>query len=302
MRPSAPVPGGTRWRYRLHGLDLDSDTPLPGLKPCAATTVAELRLIASGPRDQDAAEEDEPSDIELRRDADGWDLLWPGGPRLRLDAAATRVELVRRAPGDLWCALGPGVALALRLRGRLALHASAVAGGGEAIAFAGPSGSGKSTLALQLADRAGCAFLADDSLAVDRHEGVWRARAAAPVAAVDRRTLALLPSAKIVGERDGKAILATSNGVPATGAPLREIWLTHVTSGTEIEAGPALRGLEAVTRLLPQLYAAHYLPEDVRGSELDDLCDLATRVTVRAVGLPGDPRRAAEQAAARLGL
>jgi hypothetical protein len=54
--------------------------------------------------------------------------------------------------------------LTLHLRGRLALHASAVhVPGFGAIAFAGPAGSGKSTLAAALALR-GCRVVSDDCL------------------------------------------------------------------------------------------------------------------------------------------
>ena len=54
--------------------------------------------------------------------------------------------------------------LTLPLRGRLALHASAVhVPGLGAIAFAGPAGCGKSTLAAALASR-GCEVVADDCL------------------------------------------------------------------------------------------------------------------------------------------
>ena len=55
--------------------------------------------------------------------------------------------------------------LVLHLRGRLALHASAVhVPGFGAVAFAGPAGAGKSTLAAALALR-GCPIVADDCLA-----------------------------------------------------------------------------------------------------------------------------------------
>ena len=48
------------------------------------------------------------------------------------------------------CLLGPIVALIPHQRGRLILHASAVAVGGDAIAFLGGQGWGKSTIAAAL--------------------------------------------------------------------------------------------------------------------------------------------------------
>ncbi|HVS62368.1 MAG TPA: hypothetical protein VMT85_02575 [Thermoanaerobaculia bacterium] len=53
----------------------------------------------------------------------------------------------------------------LETRGTRVLHASAVAFGAGAVAFVGPSGVGKSTLCAELV-RAGCAFVADDALAL----------------------------------------------------------------------------------------------------------------------------------------
>lgn len=59
---------------------------------------------------------------------------------------------------------------ALSLRGRLVLHASAVAVEGVAIAFLGPTGQGKSSLATSFA-RAGFPLLADDTVVLQPLEG-----------------------------------------------------------------------------------------------------------------------------------
>jgi hypothetical protein len=61
--------------------------------------------------------------------------------------------------------LGAGFATLLHQRGRLVLHASAVAVGGRALVFLGTRGQGKSTLAMALHAR-GHALLADDVAAV----------------------------------------------------------------------------------------------------------------------------------------
>jgi hypothetical protein len=66
--------------------------------------------------------------------------------------------------------LGPVMALVLRLRGQICLHASAVVMGSTAIAFAGDAGSGKSTTAAACAAR-GHALLADDVMPLVERQG-----------------------------------------------------------------------------------------------------------------------------------
>lgn len=100
------------------------------------------------------------------------------GYGLRLRVAVDGSELVVERPGDLpeddpvvvRSVLGPGLLLALALRGSFALHAGAVARGGRAAVFLGDSGAGKSTLAAALDRRraGGWRRLADDVLPVTR--------------------------------------------------------------------------------------------------------------------------------------
>jgi HPr serine kinase-like protein len=76
-------------------------------------------------------------------------------PELGADAALLRLYL-----------LGPALAVLLRQRGFLVLHASAAEVGGAAVAFLGASGSGKSTLAAALVAR-GHRLVADDYVAIE---------------------------------------------------------------------------------------------------------------------------------------
>ena len=66
--------------------------------------------------------------------------------------------------------LGPVFGILLRLRGRVALHASVVEVGSLGLAFIGPAGAGKSTIAASFAG-AGHAVLSDDLLALTGHDG-----------------------------------------------------------------------------------------------------------------------------------
>jgi hypothetical protein len=75
--------------------------------------------------------------------------------------------------------LGPVLAFWLEQRGIVALHASAVALDGAAVAFLAPSGAGKSSLAAALV-AAGGVLLTDDLLALDHRGGRPHARAGYP--------------------------------------------------------------------------------------------------------------------------
>jgi len=64
-------------------------------------------------------------------------------------------------------------------KGRLVLHASAIAAGGQALGFLGQSGRGKSTLAASFA-RAGHPFLTDDGLVLEPDGAGYQAKPSQP--------------------------------------------------------------------------------------------------------------------------
>ena len=79
---------------------------------------------------------------------------------------------------EIWL-LGPILSLWHELRGRPALHASAVAVGDGAIGFLATNKGGKSTLAAALM-RAGCPLLTDDILVIDGADGEMIGRPSYP--------------------------------------------------------------------------------------------------------------------------
>ena len=168
--------------YRVYGLLLDSDEPLP-----------ELAAVA-----EDAGIDD--PDVTFRRrdsrraspDPESWFMHWhlpSGEPWLSAARDATGYVLrfhdladfvMDRQGRDISCVGTTGdespetvrhllidhvLPLVLNLRGVEALHASAVLTDAGAVVFTGPSGIGKSTLAAEFA-RAGHAVLADDCVAL----------------------------------------------------------------------------------------------------------------------------------------
>jgi hypothetical protein len=153
--------------YTIAGLAVSSEIPLPGLierPPANAPADIEIRLervparldeaVARGPNWEMAA------DLFLLRVPNVARFLMCGGRRIAVDAV----------PGGCRDAaiflVGTVFGILLHQRGRMALHASAIAVGGQAVLFCGPSGAGKSTLAAALGN-AGYPLLSDDLCAVD---------------------------------------------------------------------------------------------------------------------------------------
>jgi hypothetical protein len=97
--------------------------------------------------------------------------------------------------------LGTAFGILQHQRGRMVLHASAVAVGDKAALFAGPSGAGKSTLAAAL-NRRGYRHVSDDVCGIDFSSG-------GPVVLPDGRMLKLWADAVShleMGERQGPSI------------------------------------------------------------------------------------------------
>jgi len=84
---------------------------------------------------------------------DGSDITWWPGPESQVDIA--RIDVVGRV-----------LAMAMHAAGKLCLHGSGVALGGDGVAFVAPKFHGKSTLALALA-QAGGRLMNDDNVPID---------------------------------------------------------------------------------------------------------------------------------------
>ena len=172
---------------------------------------------------------------------------------------------------------GPILSLLLRLRGALALHASAVQIGGGAVGFVGPHDAGKSTLAAALG-AAGCRVVTDDVLHLRAEGAQWIAEPFASMLRLwpDGARLALGNGAELPAIAAGwdKRALHLGGAISAANAPLRLIalaWLAPRGSTATIE--PLSAGT-ALVHLAANSSAAHLLDSASRAVEFSALASL----------------------------
>ncbi|MGH3991396.1 MAG: hypothetical protein ACRDSN_02920, partial [Pseudonocardiaceae bacterium] len=167
--------------YRAHGLVIASavELALPPSPPVLGKPDLLLRCGADRPvpsRDSPGCQlaklssHDSTVRYSLARDSDQTVLRYPGLCDFVGDPSLADIT-VHLHPGvdpGLIAVLAAGalIAVHLKLRDELVMHASAVQLDGRALAFVGASGMGKSTLAAALC-RNGCGLVADDVLRVD---------------------------------------------------------------------------------------------------------------------------------------
>ncbi|MDQ3648509.1 MAG: lasso peptide biosynthesis B2 protein [Actinomycetota bacterium] len=259
-------------------LELPGAQPAPGAKP---TLRLELDAEVRGPGWElraEAARADGPPLWQLCERGGAYLLSLAGSCEIELDLGSERV-LLRSAPGAaleqaIQDFLGSGLALLGALRGRVVLHASAVALEKAAVGFVGRSGAGKSTLAGWLAGR-GDALVAEDLLVLEPRDGGF-------VALPGASALKLDPA--------GPLAVADHHPVPksprkgwarATGAsealPLRALFLLERDGGgLELEA---VRGGAVVAALLPHVTVAGLMRPEVLGGALQaGQTELVTRL------------------------
>jgi len=277
--------------YALYGLVVrcnltleDLDAAPPGARVDVDITLGGTRRDprlwqAATPHYQWRETPDAPPSVEVRRDAArGFWFRYDDGTEFVLDLDATRIRGSWTEASSLEDAatylLGPVLGFALRLRGVLALHASAVLIDGRAVVLVGPSGAGKSTTAAAFA-RAGVPVLADDVVAVRVVDGET-------LAYPSYRLLRLWDeSERILFGTSGRLPLLTptwdKRALPLGGehpfhespAPLGDLFLLAPRSG-DVRAPfiDALRRGEAFMQLVANTYANYLLDDAMRGHEM----------------------------------
>ncbi len=196
--------------------------------------------------------------------------------------------------------LGRVLSLALRLRGRPNLHASAVATARGALGFLGRTGQGKSTLAAACLLQ-GCEFLTDDVLALEKVGGGYcalpgpgQARLAPDALEVlSYPDLALSLAQKSPAE-DGKVRVWVGNrGLgTAVSVPLRALYVLAPAAPHTAEVSIApLPAAVALRELLAHTYNLPYLHGEVLRRHFTFLGSLVQRVPLFRLAYPRDLRR-----------
>ncbi len=159
-----------RGRWRLHGLNVKSDLPLPC--PPAEGKGTDLTIRWLGPVSR-VSPVPKSFGRTWEREGGGWLLRYLNrdGSHLaiHLEPDGSALSLGHDSPFDwrdfLTILLGPAMAAVLRLRGTPVLHGGAVVIGGGAALFLSGSGAGKSTITAALVD-SGQPLLSDEVIAL----------------------------------------------------------------------------------------------------------------------------------------
>jgi hypothetical protein len=195
--------------------------------------------------------------------------------------------------------LGPVLGLALRLRGVVCLHASAVAFGGRALLLAGPPEAGKSTAAAAFWQR-GHAILSDDIAPIVERDGVPYVQPGYPQLRLWPDSVALLygsadalPRLTPTWEKRALDLTARPAGFQQQALPIAAIYVIDERSKDATPRIERLSGCESVMALVANSYTGYMLEPSMRAEELTFLTRIAGTVPILRLVPAGSLRPAA---------
>jgi hypothetical protein len=305
-------------RYRIYGLNLSSDSPIPGLQEetdysagpelcvelCAEPEWARdalqlpssiLQYIAACPETKDPA-----FVLTSLGERQFFQLAYSDGTRFVVNGVATKIwgtAGVSQTVDDLATYfLGPVMGFILRRRGIMALHASALCIDGKAIVLAGEAGAGKSTTAAALALR-GAPILCEDIAAIEeRNEGF--------TVEAGHTRVCLWPESveMLMGRPDALPLLAANwekcylplDGSKATlekqNQPLAAIYvLSPREAAPDAPRIEEVSGHQVLLDLVQNTYMNWVLDRSQRAAEFEVLAHLISKIPVRRVVPHRDP-------------
>ena len=292
------------FRYGVYGLCIEADAPIDGALAAQFDT-ADIRVHLQAmppfaPELFAAPAIFDDANVSIFRSDDAYGFRYRDGTEFVIDATASTIWSTWPAtstPEDTATyLLGPILAFALRRRGTLSLHASAVVIDGRAVAVAAPPSGGKSTTAAAFADR-GVPVITDDVLPI-----AWRGDVPCAVPGYPR--VRLWP--ETVGARYGapealplltptwtKRYLDVSANFPRRPLPLGAVVVLRGRVAGSPRVAP-LGGHEAAMQLVANSSMALHLEPHMRVAELDRVTALVERVPLFAAWPSDDIARLGE--------
>jgi len=295
-------------RYSGAGLTIAADREIPGLRAPGLRAAIDLTIhtahaptLAAGsyvPMHSGGDGGGGASQVVVSRSRDGYRFEYIDGTRFWVDAAAEHVWMTWRTTFEDACTylIGPIMAFVLRLRGDIALHASAVAIGDAAVALVGPHGSGKSTTAAALS-RAGCTVVTDDLLRLTSDRGDWLAHPYGSVLRLWPASAALLygdaerlPRITASWEKRALALGDAAAVPPNAPVPLRTIvFLSRASSAAPVRDAHPVTGSDAILQLIANSSANHLLDAHARADEFRAVTRLAREIACMTVTVGDGP-------------
>ncbi|HEU4751801.1 MAG TPA: serine kinase [Armatimonadota bacterium] len=286
-RPAARGCAG-RFSYQAYGLGIHSAIPLPELvfrdvRADVLITMGEVRpLCVSGAV----------TGRVFRAHGSEVYFSWPGvADALVRDGREITVQPHPSVPPrelSLYL-LGAALAMVLQQRGRLVLHASAVATPRGAVLFTGETGWGKSTLAAAM-HRAGHPLLADDVAALHVGDDRITLAPAFPALKLWPDSLAALEEPietlpRIHGKADKRARVL-DGAFPEQPLPLSRVYVLDPPGDSDAEPDRAgeitpLRGQDAFVELVRHTYCVWQLPAAGQALHFRQCAELVARVPIR---------------------
>jgi hypothetical protein len=307
--------------YRIYGLNLSSDFPIPGLreeetesasfpdlvvelctKPSWVTAAlsmpsAILQSLPASPETQDPA-----FVLKAFNEGQFFQLAYSDGTQFVVNRTATRMWGTTgesQTMEDLATYfLGPIMGFILRRRGITALHASAFCLDGQAIVLTGEAGSGKSTTAAALALR-GLPLLCEDIAAVEEKVGSFAVQTGYARVCLWPESVEILkghPDAlPRLSPNWEKCYLALDGTTAKLDTQKRPFGAIYILSPREAAAdAPRIEEVshrEVLLELVQNTYMNWLLDRSQRAAEFELLAHLVSHIPVRRIVPHCDPSR-----------